>query len=101
MVDVVTARNQAQFRIQLDSMFEDRKNVFIDLLKWDLRLSEDRLEVDQFDDDHVVYLLISDPSGNHMGSMRLLRTDRPHILGEHFSPIYVLALFRSITKPWR
>jgi acyl-homoserine lactone synthase len=84
MVDVVVARNRAQFNMQLDSMFEDRKNVFVDVLRWDLQLTKGRLEIDQFDDDHAVYLLISDPSGNHMGSIRLLRTDRPHILGDIF-----------------
>jgi N-acyl-L-homoserine lactone synthetase len=84
MIDVVTAKNMGRFRNQLDSMFVDRKNVFVDLLRWDLQLRDGRLEVDQFDDDHAVYLIISDSADNHMGSMRLLRTDRPHVLGDIF-----------------
>ncbi|WP_297494749.1 acyl-homoserine-lactone synthase [Acidocella sp.] len=84
MVDIVTAYNRGHFATLLDSMFEDRKNVFIDLLRWDLPVIDGRLEVDQFDDDYAVYLLISDPAQNHMGSMRLLPTDRAHILGDIF-----------------
>jgi N-acyl-L-homoserine lactone synthetase len=84
MVEVVTAANRQQFGYQLLSMFEDRKRVFVDLLRWDLNVSG-RFEIDQFDDEVASYLLISDDGGNHMGSMRLLRTDRPHILGSLFS----------------
>lgn len=84
MVNVVTARNRSQFSSQLDSMFEDRKNVFIGLLRWELPVIDGRLEVDQFDDDYAVYLIASDQSGNHMGSLRLLPADRPHILGNLF-----------------
>lgn len=84
MVDIITAQNKANFCRQLDSMFAERKAVFVDRLKWDLPVSDGRLEIDQFDDDEAVYLIISDPMGHHMGSMRLLRTDRPHILGELF-----------------
>jgi N-acyl-L-homoserine lactone synthetase len=84
MVDVVTVKNRGRFCSQLDSMFEGRKNVFVDLLRWGLPVNDGRLEMDQFDDDHAVYLIISDSAGNHMGSMHLLRTDRPHILGDIF-----------------
>jgi len=66
-------------------MFEDRKKVFVDLLKWDLTLTDGQYEVDQFDDDSAVYLIESDPANCHMGSLRLLRTQRPHILGSLFS----------------
>jgi N-acyl-L-homoserine lactone synthetase len=84
MADIVTLQNRGCFRKQLDSMFAARKNVFIDLLKWNLPIIDGRLEIDQFDDEHAVYILVSDSVGNHMGSMRLLRTDRPHILGGLF-----------------
>jgi N-acyl-L-homoserine lactone synthetase len=84
MVDIVTAKNKLEFDKQLHSMFEDRKRVFVDLLRWDLPIIDGRLEIDQFDDDHAVYLVLSDSAGEHMGSLRLLRTDRPHILGDLF-----------------
>jgi len=34
-----------------------------------------------FDDSDAMYLVLTDAEGNHLGSARLLRTDRPHILG--------------------
>ena len=37
----------------LRSMFEDRKSVFVDLLKWDLPVLDGRFELDGFDDRHA------------------------------------------------
>jgi acyl-homoserine lactone synthase len=68
----------------LRSMFEARKRVFVDLLKWDVPVLEGRFEVDQFDDHHAVYLIVSDRNGEHLGSARLLPTVRPHILDSLF-----------------
>jgi len=65
-------------------MFEERKRVFVDLLGWDIPTLADRYEIDQFDDDEAVYIVVTDAAGNHSGSARLLRTDRPHILGTIF-----------------
>jgi len=84
MVEIVTADNKSLFERQLASMFEERKIVFIDLLKWDIPVTDCRFEIDQFDDDAAIYLLLSHEDGSHLGSMRLLRTDRPHILGSFF-----------------
>ena len=68
----------------LRSMFEARKRVFVDLLKWDVPVIDDRYEVDQFDDEHAVYLIVCDDGGEHLGSARLLPTIRPHILDALF-----------------
>jgi N-acyl-L-homoserine lactone synthetase len=64
----------------LRAMFAARKSVFVDLLRWDVPVLEGRYEVDQFDDDHACYLVLTDGSGRHLGSARLLPTVRPHIL---------------------
>ncbi|MCF3947970.1 acyl-homoserine-lactone synthase [Acidiphilium iwatense] len=84
MLDIITGANRGQFARQLDSMFEDRKRVFVDLFKWNLPVSNGRFEIDQFDDTTAVYLLITDQNGDHRGSLRLLRADRPHLLGSVF-----------------
>ncbi len=68
----------------LAQMFEARKQVFVDLLKWDLALIDNRFEVDQFDDCHARYLIISDEARGHLGSARILPSERPHILGHLF-----------------
>lgn len=64
------------------SMFAARKQVFVDLLKWDVPVVDGRFEIDQFDDAHAVYLVLTDPAGRHRASTRLLPTMRPHILGD-------------------
>jgi N-acyl-L-homoserine lactone synthetase len=68
----------------LRAMFEDRKSVFVDLLKWNLPVLGDRFELDQFDDEHATYIVIADHEGDHLGSARLLPTTRPHILADLF-----------------
>lgn len=67
----------------LRAMFEARKQVFVDLLKWDVPVLDGRYEVDQFDDEHAIYLIVAD-GGEHLGSARLLPTVRPHILDTLF-----------------
>lgn len=68
----------------LQAMFEARKQVFVDLLRWDVPVLDGRYEIDQFDDEHAVYLIVTDRAGNHLGSARLLPTSRPHILDSLF-----------------
>jgi N-acyl-L-homoserine lactone synthetase len=68
----------------LRSMFEARKRVFVDLLKWDVPVLEDRFELDQFDTEDATYLVVADRSGGHLGSARLLETMRPHLLSSVF-----------------
>ena len=69
----------------LRAMFEDRKSVFVDLLKWDVPVLDGRFEFDEFDDRNATYLIIADEDGDHLGSARLLPTTRPHILGTLFA----------------
>jgi acyl-homoserine lactone synthase len=69
----------------LRSMFEDRKSVFVDLLKWDVPVLDGRFEIDEFDDSHATYIIVADEAGDHLGSARLLPTTRSHILGSLFA----------------
>lgn len=71
----------------LRTMFEDRKSVFVDLLKWNVPVLDGRFELDEFDDEHATYLIIADEEGDHLGSARLLPTTRPHILGALFAEL--------------
>lgn len=63
----------------LRAMFAARKTVFIDLLGWDLPVLAGQYEMDQFDDEHARYLILSD-NGQHLASARLLPTTREGIL---------------------
>lgn len=69
------------------AMFEARKRVFVDLLGWDLPVLAGRYEVDQFDDIHARYLILTDGEGRHLASARLLPTERPHLLGNLFADL--------------
>jgi acyl-homoserine lactone synthase len=84
MVFTATAATRPHRVAALKGMFEARKSVFVDLLKWDVPVLEGRYEVDQFDDRHAVYLIVEDADGRHLASARLLQTVRPHILDTLF-----------------
>ena len=75
----------------LRAMFEARKRVFVDLLKWDVPVLDGRFEMDQYDDERAVYLVITDDEGAHLGSARLLETIRPHILDTLFPELCAAA----------
>ena len=44
-------------------MFEDRKSVFVDLLKWNVPVLDGRFEVDEFDDEHATYIVVAGEDG--------------------------------------
>lgn len=67
-------------------MHRDRKAVFVDQLGWKVPVVAEEFEVDQFDDEHATYLVVTDSAAapRHLGSVRLLASTRPHILGDIF-----------------
>lgn len=85
MVDVITANNRHKYRTQVDAMHSDRKRIFVDSLKWDIPVVEGKYEIDQFDNEDAVYLLALDAKKEtHLGSVRLLQSSKPHLLGDVF-----------------
>jgi acyl-homoserine lactone synthase len=85
VVSLVTGVNKGRFERQLDSMFRDRKRVFVDRLKWDIPVVDGVYEKDEFDTDDAVYLIAWDrATGAHVGSMRLKSTAGPHLLRDVF-----------------
>ena len=84
MVHIVTKANKRRFSIELDEMYRHRKRVFVDWLKWRIPVANGTHEIDPFDDDEAVYLLEIDRQGRHLASIRLLPTERPHLLSEVF-----------------
>ena len=66
------------------AMFVARKEVFIDLLGWDVPVLEGRFEVDNFDTVSARYLILMGEDGRHHASTRLLPTTAPHILNSLF-----------------
>ena len=71
----------------LRGMFEARKRVFVDLLRWDLPVIAGRFELDQFDMQPATYVVLSEEHGEHRASARLLPTTEPHILDSLFAEL--------------
>jgi N-acyl-L-homoserine lactone synthetase len=87
MTQVIAAKDGTRRGRLLERMFEDRKAVFVDLLGWEIEHDGQR-EIDGFDDQFAEYLIVTDShSSDHFASIRLLRTDRPHILGSLFAQL--------------
>ncbi|PQA87578.1 acyl-homoserine-lactone synthase [Hyphococcus luteus] len=86
MLFLIDRRNRDAFPEFLRSMHRDRKRMFVDIFGW--RLAHDNGEErDAFDDDNATYLVLCDDVGCHVASVRLLRTDRPHLLDTLFSDL--------------
>ncbi len=84
MIHIVTAENRHHYHHALMEMHRQRKEVFIDQLKWRLEESAG-IEIDAYDCPEAIYLIeAAAPRAPVTGSARLLRTDRPHLLADHF-----------------
>ena len=88
MVFVVDWNSRRLFEDALEQMHQTRRAVFVDRLGWPLQVDGAGREIDEFDTPEAEYLLDIEPeSGRLLGSLRLLRTDRPHLLSEHFTDL--------------
>lgn len=68
-----------------DTMYRDRKKVFVDMLKWNIPHDGER-ETDKYDNEDARYLILRDKdTGRHLGSVRLLPSTADHMLSEVFS----------------
>jgi acyl homoserine lactone synthase/acyl-homoserine lactone synthase len=86
MIDQNPRAQDAPGDAALRAMFAARKQVFIDLLKWDLPALDGRFEIDQFDTPDARYLILLDPDDlRHRASARLLPTSAPHLLGDFYA----------------
>lgn len=87
MVLVAFGNDDFVCRPALREMFRARKQVFADLLKWEVPVIGGEYEVDEFDNEKAIYIIASSDDGRHMASARLLATTRPHILGNLFADL--------------
>lgn len=65
----------------------DRWAQFVDRLSWDLRLTGDRMEVDEYDDDESEYLVIR-RNEKHLASCRLRSVNSSTMVIDHFSEAF-------------
>ena len=98
MIHVIDNHLAAESRPLLQSMFADRKRLFVDLFGWDVPVVDGQYEIDQFDNAHTVYLIATDEDGAHAASIRLFPSTQPHMLGTlfpHLCPLGVPADART------
>jgi acyl-homoserine lactone synthase len=85
LVRLIDSTSRLKFSKHLVEMHHDRKRVFVDQLGWELRAPGSWLEVDEFDTEYTVYLVIcSSDDERHLASVRLNPTTRPHMLNTIF-----------------
>jgi acyl-homoserine lactone synthase len=87
VIHIIGTQQRGAYADAFDTMFADRKALFVDLLGWDVPVVDGRYEIDRFDDAHAVYVVALDTAGDHHGSLRLLPSTRPHILDTLFAPL--------------
>lgn len=86
MIDLITSENRELFSEQLEEMWRQRYEVFVEQLGWDLPC-QGRREIDQFDRDDTAYLIVNDNDGSTIGSQRMIPTTGPCLLSDVFSEL--------------
>ncbi|HLH94330.1 MAG TPA: acyl-homoserine-lactone synthase [Xanthobacteraceae bacterium] len=100
MIVVVEPHNARQYADLMDQMFRLRARVFRDRLKWDVQV-EDGKERDKYDDEGPVYIIYADAASQKIkGSLRLLPTTGPTVLGDIFADTLPDAVALSAPTIW-
>lgn len=85
MIVVIEKHNAHRHASLLDEMFRLRARIFRDRLGWDVQVTDGK-ERDKYDDIGPAYLIYTDHRARHVkGSLRLLPTTGPTVLGDSFS----------------
>ncbi len=84
MIHIIDSHLAADRPPLVQSMFADRKRLFVDLFGWNVPVVDDRYEIDQFDLVGAVYLVVVEGENEHAASLRLMPTNRPHMIGTLF-----------------
>ncbi len=95
MIYIVQGMHDGAHAQALETMFVDRKRLFVDLLGWDVPIVDGRYEIDRFDGPDATYIIAADARGDHIGSMRLLPSCQPHLLDTLFAELCDGALPRG------
>ena len=85
MIQIIDRHLTSENRPLLQSMFADRKRLFVDLFGWEVPVVDGQYEMDQFDNADTIYLIVADAEDEHQASIRLFPSTRPHMLGTLFA----------------
>lgn len=87
MIKYVYGNDLGKISKLAQGMFRDRTAQFRDRLDWDVSVSRDGFEMDEYDRLNPQYVIMTDASGQHRGSMRFLPTTGRTMVNEHFTDI--------------
>ena len=82
---LVYREDLAAFKSLADQMFRDRRLQFVERHGWELEIDAAGRELDQYDRENPLYLIVSDEAGRHLGSTRLMPTTGPTMISDVFS----------------
>ncbi len=80
------------------SLFADRERQFVARHRWNLCVTPEGLEIDQYDDAHSAYVVV-EQAGRHLGSCRVRPMDAATMLAEHFSDLFPRAMGFVTSQP--
>ena len=95
MLRHVTGCERDKRREDFRTMFRQRKIVFHDQKKWDVKLVDEEFEIDEYDREDTSYLMSFDRTGALVGSIRLISTATPHMLSGPFRAMFPEVGFTS------
>ncbi len=85
MLHVVTRENRHHYHAQIDESFRIRHRIYVHERGWNDLARDDEREVDQFDNDDAIYLLLLDEVDKKVvGGSRLIPSLKPHLLADVF-----------------
>lgn len=86
MISTIKAPFGEEDTKQLRELFAVRYEMFVEGRKWRALARPDRLDIDQYDDDHTTYI-VKRIDGTIVGGARLRPTTLPHMLQEIFGDL--------------
>lgn len=86
MLRVITSQNIEDYSDLMEQVWRFRHTQFVERLGWKELNSEDGREIDRFDTDDAIHLIV-EKRDRVVGYTRLLRTSGPHLLSEVYPQI--------------
>ena len=87
MFTLVYGDDLFDFPTLADEMFQDRRVQFHEDLGWSLQIDSLGREIDEYDMQNPLYVILQDAAGHHVGSGRLLPTTGPTMIADHFADL--------------
>lgn len=87
MLRYVYASDLGKYPKLARTMFQDRADQFKSRLGWDVNVTEDGFEHDEYDALNPLYVIWEEPDGSHGGSMRFLPTTGRTMVNDHFDDV--------------